>query len=179
MCVLEQVNANVFSRLDEPGVREIVLNQYNSAPPEQHNPVSNDFLAEGSELRAMVLAMNPDGTNMHPRLKEECDSIALIPLNGTPAEEPHARATRIGQSTRASRWPWVASTMRLTQNLDDVKQIPKSIDVNMQRLWNNWKSLIQMRPKFAKRNKRVSDKVFTNTVYAISSGDIKPDKDSV
>jgi hypothetical protein len=176
---IERVPCNVLCRLDEPGVKDLALAQWRSAPAHSHHEVSREFFGEGSALLPLVEAIDEEG-NMHATLAAECDSIADIPFDGTAAEEPHARACRVGEASRASSWPWIASTMRLTQNLADCHDLPERCGVSLQRLWNNWKSVTQTNPKFCRRNRRVVDVVFTTGLYSIASGrlDATSTKDS-
>lgn len=162
---------NVLCRLGEPGIKELCLEQFRSAPLHRHHPVSIEFLGEDSKLLPMVLAIQP-GRPMDPILQAECDSIADISIDGSVAEAPHAKATKIGQSTRAASWPWISSSMRLGQNLTDATEVPLLTGISLQRTWNNWKSVVQMKPRHAFQNRRMSDKRFTEQLYSVFSGDL-------
>ena len=43
--------------------------------------------------------------------------LGLLHLDDSVGEGPHTLATRIGAASRASTWGWIASTMRMKQNL--------------------------------------------------------------
>ena len=89
----------LFARLREPGVKERCLQQWRAAPLALHQRVSCEFLQPGhsSGLRAHVDQVPPDGTNVHPDLATEIESIANIPLDDSVGEGPHAKATAIGR----------------------------------------------------------------------------------
>jgi hypothetical protein len=44
----------VLARLGEPGVKELAIEQWNSAPPEKHHPVSIMFFGENSILASHI-----------------------------------------------------------------------------------------------------------------------------
>lgn len=107
----------LLARLEEPGVCRRCMEQWESCAPAGHHRVTRDFF-EGA-LRFDIAAMQNDGAGATARLKQEIRSLSLIPLDDSVAESPHAIGGRLMQHSRASKWPWVASTMRLEQNLAD------------------------------------------------------------
>lgn len=131
----------VLARLEEPGVRRRCMDQWDSCPPEGHHRVTREFF-EGP-LRQDIEAMNNDGTGASARLKQEVRSLALIPLDDSIAESPHAIASRLMQSSRGAKWPWVASTLRLKQNLCDAREIPDAVDQSFSHLWRVHTSVLK------------------------------------
>ena len=59
------------------------------------------------------------------------------------AEGPHAVATRIFSKTRRARLPWVCSTMRVDQNVSDVRSFAADHEVDLQQCWHNAFSVVK------------------------------------
>lgn len=90
-------------------------------------------------------------------------------MDDTIAEGPHARAKKIYDHTRVASWPWVASTMRLSDNIRDLQEIAPSLGIDIEVLWRSWKSLLQVRAgQRGARNMRVTTKKFRGMVYHMS-----------
>ena len=61
----------MISRLDQPGVRDECIKQFDSVPRDQHHLVSIEFFGtEQESLRSRVLAINDDGTGMDTVLRK-------------------------------------------------------------------------------------------------------------
>lgn len=133
----------LLARLDEPGVRSQCVSQWESCRAASHHRVTHEFLSPSSDLRPLVDAIGEDGSNVAPRLQREIDSLALIPMDDSVAEGPHARASRHMAHSRAAKWPWVAATMRLDQNLEDAKSVPPAVGSDLQALWSSYKSVVR------------------------------------
>lgn len=156
----------LLARLGHPGVKEQCLQQWASCPPHRHHRVSREFLEEGSQLRKDIEALTPEGGNMSARLKAQVQSLAAIPMDDTVAESPHASAHRLMRQARASKWPWVAATMRMQQNLDDLRGI-KAAD--LQSLWSSYTSLLRgPSSRRAGRPMQVKPRKFQKNVYCMS-----------
>ena len=64
------------------------------------------------------------------------DSVAEIPFDDVFNEGPHSLAKRIIDRTRRATWPWIASSMRVKQNLRDVETFGAGQD--LQKVCNTW-----------------------------------------
>ena len=106
----------MLSRWGEGYIRARALEQYESVPPDQHEPVTLLFLEEGSHLRDIVDNLSESEALNNPIFKSAIDELRIIPLDDSTCESPHARAGRVGSASRRSQWPWIASTVRLNQN---------------------------------------------------------------
>lgn len=158
----------LLARLGEPGVRGRVLYQYSEAPPERHHRLTNDFLAEGSSLRAAVDAMDSEGGGMSPELAYRVKVLGDVPLDDSVAEGPHARMARLQIHSRRATWAWHASTMRLRQNLTDIKRFRGEGYEELQFLWDRWSTVL--RPptndrRASLRALRRSRKAIENSLY--------------
>lgn len=80
---------------------------------------------------------------MSERLKGEVASLGAIPMDDTAAESPHAAAHRLMRHGPASRWPWVAASMRLEQNLADAESLPASVGVELEDCWRTHTSIMR------------------------------------
>ena len=89
-----------------------------------------------------------------------------IPLDDSVAEQPHAQATRLFAHTRAAALPYVFSSMRLDANMRDVDNFAPLLNLDIQAMWTNWKSIIQNHAGRGGRvNRRVKSKAFFDRVY--------------
>ena len=139
----------LLARLDEPGVRDRCLLQWGEGAAGTHVPVSAEFLQEGSPLRRDLLAMNADGSGMSRVLQIAHESLRQCPIDDTPGEGPHASMRHLGLRTRRSTWGWMASSVRLKQNLQDIKYFlpPMQPTTSVEYLWQKWSSVLQVTPR--------------------------------
>ena len=62
------------------------------------------------------------------------------------AEGPHAKAKQTYEEARGCSLPWIFSTMRLKQNLDDVDELIRITDSNLQHEWFRYKCVKPVKP---------------------------------
>jgi hypothetical protein len=136
-----------------------------------HHPASIEVLSDTSFLKPLVLQISPEGGALPGPLQRVVDSIRDIPFDGSISEGPHAVAHRIGLSTRAARWPWIASSMRLEQNLSDVGSLPQLAGVSLQNMWNVWKSVLRTDRRRRARGMHIKDRAALQRIYHLSSHD--------
>ena len=136
---------HLLARLDCPGVRQRCVQQWEALAPDRHSLVSREFMdpAHPMGLRQQVDAMDDEGQNIGPVLAREIRSLQDIPMDDCIAEGPHARGKRVYDVGKASKGPWVASTMRLRQNLKDIDSLPAALDVDLQTLWDRWNTVVK------------------------------------
>ena len=155
----------LLTRLDEAGVKDRCLEQYANGVPGTHHRVTEEFLQPGSRLRHDIDNMG-DGTPMSEELAFEVQSLKDIVLDDGIGEGPHALASRIKQHSRSCSWPFVASSMRISQNLRDCREIDHDIDIDLQSLWCNFKSVVRFNgSKRSLKPVRMHDKPFSDRVY--------------
>ena len=133
----------LFARLDEAGVRGEAFRQFDSAQPSAHHPVSLEFLGADSKLRPIIYNLPSGQCELPDVLKDAVASLRDIPLDGSVAEGPHASANRVGQATRAAKWPWLASTMGLDQIRRDRRTIPPGMGAVLKRGCRSWPSEVR------------------------------------
>ena len=102
-------------------MRDEVLRQFDSAPPERHHRLTLAVLSESSSLGQAVRLMNPDGTGMTKELAMVVRGLSLAPMDDSKGEEPHARADRENKQSRAAKWPYLAASLRVKENLVDIR----------------------------------------------------------
>ena len=129
----------LLGRLNEPGVRDRAMQQYRSAPARLHHRESVRMLGEESEYTEDIRNIGPDGSNISERLWREIEGILNMPFNDGTMEEPHNLANRVHQDAPASTWEWVASSVRLPQNLTDVRELVLKLGLNLQKEWRDRK----------------------------------------
>ena len=159
----------LLGRLGEAGVRDRILAQWREIPAGAHDDVSKEFLLEGTHLRRQIDEL-PAGECVLPQpLERERQSLIDICFDDHAAEGPHAGASRISAKTRAQKWPWLAGTMRLNQNLHDVRARSAELHLDVQGLWNRWTSIGQTNTKSARRRRNISATAVTKFVYRLDN----------
>ena len=133
----------LVARLRQPGVRARVVQQWGSASPESHHRLTRKICQPGGDLRAHLDAVTEDGRNLSPSLEEVVRSLELAPMDDTVCEQPHAAAKKISGAASGSKFPWVASSLRLEQNLDDCRQLPRTLSMSLDGPWSKFKTVIQ------------------------------------
>ena len=159
----------LIARIDEPEVRPRILQQWEEAAEADRDAVSAEFLEEGSPLRRQIDRMIPEQCVLEPELMQEVQSLRDIPFIDVVCEGPHAAAHRVGLGSRAARWAWIASSIRVQQNLADAQRLAAETGADMQKLWNKWKSVIQTSKRSANRNSKIRHHVFYDQLYRMSS----------
>ena len=121
------------ARLDEPGVRDRCIAEYDAAERRLHDPASHALFDNvGASFRNDVLEVTDDGVVHSEALRAEAQSIKDIPMGDTVNESPHARAERVHKHARRSQIPWLAPTFRLQQNLEHLDSLGPSSKVPLQ-----------------------------------------------
>ena len=107
----------LLARWGEGNIRERALEQFASVPVDRHEPITLEFLEIGSKLRDLIDRETEAGALQHREFQIALAEIRNIPFDDSHCESPHARATRVGSASRRSAWPWIASSVRLKQNI--------------------------------------------------------------
>jgi hypothetical protein len=157
----------LLARIGQPGIAARCVAQFEARDVAAHHRVSVEFLGVGSPLRYDVEQVLHDGSGMSAALLREVDSLRGIPLDDSVAEGPHAVAKRIGLHARRALWPWVASSMRLEQNLADHDDLVGAVDADVQSLWTSYSSVV--RPVASNKPVRMTRKSLEARVYRLSA----------
>ena len=158
----------LFARLDQPGVAAQCCQQWTEVTAEQHHRVSSLFLMPGGQLRAEIDRLEHDASNISPLLQAAIDGLKGIPFDDGVAEGPHARALRLHRTYSRSLWPWVASTMRLSQNLVDVRALVSGLDLDLHALWCGYSSVLRVGRSRPLQPIRMSKKKVQEYIYRIA-----------
>ena len=159
---------HLFARLDQPGVKALCQAQFDSAPLHSHCPVSKDFFGPGGPFAADVALIQPDGTGITETLALEIQSIKDIPMDDSVGEGPHARRARIQRAASSVKWPYVASTMRAAQNLNDVDTLVGELGVDLDTEWRRHSSVLQIGdPRQRGRPKRIGRGELERRLYTM------------
>lgn len=156
-------------RLDQPGVKADCLAQWRARRPDQHHRVTREFLEEGTALRAAVDALQPDGGNCPELLLASIRGLEGVPMDDSIAEGPHASAKRVFEHSRACGFPWMASTMRLEQNLQDIEDLIPALGEDLWRCWSRYKSILQTDGRKLGRNLKTNKNAFRHRLYRMTS----------
>ena len=152
-----------FCRVHEPGMAAKVIEQYDTHS--QHDSVSHYFLSPDGPWRAHIEAITPDGGNISPELSRELRFFIAVPMDDSICETPHAVSNAIARSSKHCSFSWVASTMRLTSNISDVKTFSKALRVDIQDVWLRYASILQTDIKKQHVTPKMTRKDFTRRVY--------------
>lgn len=153
-------------RLGEEGVVGRCFAQWDAAAPDAHHPVTRDFFTPGGWLRRDMERLRDTG-HTTPELQREVDGLCDVPLDDSTCESPHAKARRFWLGTRAAKFPWVAASMRLRQNLRDVERFQSLPAVDLQEAWNKWSSVLQPKPGVY-RCRKLPRKTVLKQIYYVS-----------
>ena len=154
----------------EAGVVKRCVDEYTKTPVNMRDDITSAFLEPGCPMRAQLDHLARTG-DMSLQLKREIQSLCDVPFNDVVCEAPHAHAKRIGDSARRGSWAWLASSVRLKQNLEDAVLLPSMTGVDLQLVWNRWKSALQTSSKSSCRNKKIKRKAFLHRVYRVGTVD--------
>ena len=119
-------------------------------------------------LRRDIDLLLPDCSNASQLLEDEVASLSAIPMDDSIAETPHAVAKRLQQHGRATKFPWLASSMRLHQNLADCRDLTGALVADMHGEWCRYTSVVQVRPDKAHRSMRLPRHAFCSRMYQMS-----------
>ena len=151
-------------RIFEPGVKSRILQQY--ADFDNHHPLTEKFLAPGTQLRHDVDLLDCHAPhNASPRLRAEVEALSLVSLDDSIAESPHALGNQLGRHARGSTFGWVASSMRVPQNLVDVNAWSAALKVDLQQEWLTYTKVLQTSRRNLGRPMRLTPKEFRNRSY--------------
>lgn len=155
----------LFARLEQSGVRDRCLEQWRSAAPHLHHKVSRLLLENESDYLADVQNMNADGTGASVKLKHMISRIQGMSLDDSLGEGPHAVCSRVMGHARSAKWPFVAATCRIGQNLQDVDDLAVATDSDLQTEWTRWSSILQTSPNLAHRPVKIKRSEVERRIY--------------
>lgn len=135
----------LLARLSEPGIRDRCLEQFQRAAPSEHHRVTRWFVDpdHAQSLRQDIENMSADGSNMSPALEMAVESLKWVPMDDCICEGPHARAKRIKMPASAAKWPWVATSLRLQQDIEDCMAMPDKVGLSLRAAWTSYASVVQ------------------------------------
>ena len=155
----------LLARLPEAGIKQRCLTQYETYT--NHHPLTHKFLRPGELLRNHIDCVRPDGTGISRLLQSWVDMLQAIPMDDSIAEAPHAIGNRLGRAAPRSGIAWAASSMRLTQNLQDVKLHSQALGADLQQLWLKHSSILQTQHHKLDRPVRIPPKEFQERLYML------------
>ena len=93
-----------------------------------------------------------------PSLLAAVASLAAPPMDDSIVEFPYAMASRLVKSCRATKFPFLASAMRMKQNLTTVRELGSAVSVGLRLEWSSYTPLLQVHPKKRRRSMRICKK---------------------
>ena len=117
-------------------------------------------------LRSGIDDLTDDCSKKHlPVCSPQLTSLAAPPMDDSIVEFPYATASRLVKSCRATKFPFLASSMRMKQNLTTVRELGSAVSVGLRLEWSSYTSLLQVHPKKCRRSMRICKKEFCSRVY--------------
>ena len=128
----------------EDGVKARCLEHFNSIEPTDHLRMTAWSLDPNrpDSLRQDVDQMGHGEAVMSPRLQAAVQALVRVPLDDCVCEGPHAQAKRLKMPASAAKWAWVASSMRLKQNLTTCKELATKT-APFRAAWTSWSIVVQ------------------------------------
>ena len=156
----------LLARLDQPGIRDRCLEQWQEVSAAEHDLVTREFLDPSMRLRSFVDDIGDDGTIPSVILRYEVKSIQNVKMDDTVNEAPHAVAEHVARRNVQSNWAWIASSARLEQNLDDIQSLSHCCDLQTE--WDRYTSVLQVSDIKARRSKKMKPREAYAQVYFMS-----------
>ena len=156
----------LFARIREPGVARRCLDQWSEVREELHHQFTRKVMT--SPLRQAIEAVNEDGSGVSLELWSAFEGLSLAPSDDSVAGGPHARATRLCGHSRRATWAWVASSLRIKQNLQDVRDFSQSLEFDLDQLWCGSTSVVRLGGRHPYQRPRMSHQRFLNHLYCMS-----------
>lgn len=152
----------------QEGVKRRCLEQFNSTSCEGHHRVTLWFLdpMHPESLRPDFDQLRADGSGMTPRLQAAVEALARVPLDDCICEGPHAQAKRLKMPASSAQWAWVASSMRLKQNIAACRELPGQTSASFRAVWSSWTTVVQPARK-STRVPRMKPKEFRRRLYGL------------
>jgi hypothetical protein len=160
----------LLARLDEPGVKDLAISQFESELPCRHHRVTHEFLNPSENLRAHVDAIDDHGCGLSVALVVEVKSLQDMPMDDAVGEGPHSISTNIMVKARRALFPWVAATARLRQNQSDIADLLPATQADLDTEWARYKSVVQasQSSRLYSRPTKMTRKEFENRLYRMS-----------
>ena len=89
----------------------------------------------------------------------------VFPMDDSICETPHAVGNAIARHAKHCVFSWVAASLRLQQNLEDVKHWQHALKADLQSLWLRYGSILQSDPRKQHQNVRITRKQFIHRLY--------------
>ena len=147
-------------RIFEPGVKKESLRQWSACAPHENHRYTRYCLDPSQLLRSDIDDLTDDCSIAPPSLLAAVASLAAPPMDDSIVEFPHAIANRLVKSGRATKFPLMASSVRLKQNLTTVRELGSAVSADLRLEWSSYTSLLQVHPKKCRRSMLISKKEF-------------------
>ena len=123
----------LLARLFQPGIRDRCVDQWEDF--QHHHMITQQILDPSNPLRADVDKLHDDGSNASPALRVAVAKVQNIPFDDSIAESPHSLANGVARGAQRCNFPWIASSLRLHQNLRDHQLWSSALDAHIQDEW--------------------------------------------
>ena len=129
-------------RIFEPGVKKECLHHWSACAPREHHRCTRCCLDPSQLLRSDLGDSTDDCSKAPPSLLAAVASLAALPMDDSIVEFSHAMASRLVKSGRATKFPSLASSMRLKQSLTTVRELGSAVSADLRLEWSSCTSLL-------------------------------------
>ena len=148
-------------RIIELGVKKESLRQWSACAPHEHHRYTRYCLDPSQPVRSDI----DDCSKAPPSLLAAVARLAALPMDDSIVEFPHAMASRLVKSGRATKFPFLPNSLRLKENLTTVRELGSAVSSELRLEWSSYTSLLQVHPKKCRRSVRISNEEFCSRLY--------------
>ena len=152
-------------RIFEPSFKKLCLRQWSACAPHEHRRYTKYCLDPSQPSRYGINDLTNDCTKAPPSLLAAVASLAALLTDDSVVQFPHAMASRLVKSGRATKFSFLASSLRLMQNLTAVRELGSAVSADLQLEWSSHTLLLQVHPKKCRRSVRISREEFCSRLY--------------
>lgn len=154
----------IFSRCHDIQTCKEIIVQVATRPLKEHHRRVQEAM-EPESPTCLAIHSRAGGGEVTQALIDLRDEFANGSFHDQIAEMPHAKASKIGGHSNASKWPFDSSSCRLVQNLDDKEWMVQAANVDFQAEWNDVKKVLQMNTERSGRPVKAKWKDVVEAVY--------------
>ena len=103
---------------------------------------------------------------MSSRLAAAVRALQWAPMDDIVCEGPHAVAKRVKTPASSAKWTWVATSMRLGQNIADCRSFPQELGASLRPAWSAFSTIVQPASK-SHRVPRMTTFEFQRRMYRL------------
>jgi hypothetical protein len=155
----------LFSRLDQPGIKDKCIAQWESAPRAHHHCNTISIMDPTGVIRSDLDLIDHTGGGVSQAVERAIRAIKGLPMDDSIGEGPHAHAHRAFLHGRRSQWPFLAGSCRIVQNFHDIDNLVPATGIDVETEWRRYKTVLLVGRHGPQRNQRMPLGEFWQAVY--------------